>query len=251
MSAGWARSRVAELRLALMLLTRLPAGRLDPTPALPAAAWAYPVAGAVAGLLAGLVFLAARGLGLPPMPCAILAVMAGAVVTGGMHDDGLADLADGFGGGATRERKLEIMHDSRVGSYGVIALSLALLLRVTLLAEVLPGHQPLLLLAGIGALSRAPLPALMRVLPSARAEGLGRSASMLIAPGSVAAAALIGLAIAIVCLPATLAPVLAAVLAVGLTGALARRQIGGFTGDVLGAAQVAAELAALLALAAG
>lgn len=249
-AGGWTRTRVDEARLALMLLTRLPAGRLDPAPPLSAAAWAYPLAGAAVGALVGLVFLLARGVGLPPLPAAILAVVAGVVATGGMHEDGLADLADGFGGGGDRPRKLEIMRDSRVGSYGVIALCLALLLRVTLLAEVLPGQRPVLLLIGIGALSRAPLPVLMRVLPAARADGLGRSAALRIGAGQAATAVLIGAGLALICLPAPLGSALAAAVAAALTGHLARRQIGGFTGDVLGVAQIAAELAALLVLAA-
>ncbi|BAJ82871.1 cobalamin synthase (plasmid) [Acidiphilium multivorum AIU301] len=250
MSGSWIQSRTDEARLALMLLTRMPMGRLDAAPTLAAAAWAYPLAGAAVGAVAGLVYLLAAGLGLASLPSALLAVAAGVVATGGMHEDGLADLADGFGGGGDRTRKLEIMRDSRVGSYGVIALCLALLLRVVLLAEVLPGHAPLFVLLGLGALSRAPLPVLMRLLPAARAEGLGHSAALRIGAGQAAAAALTGFVLAALFLPLLLCPVLAAAAAAALTGLLARRQIGGFTGDVLGAAQIAAELAALLALAA-
>ncbi|WP_127902450.1 adenosylcobinamide-GDP ribazoletransferase [Solirhodobacter olei] len=250
MNGSWIQSRADEARLALMLLTRLPMGRLDPAPTLSAAAWAYPLAGAVVGAIAGLVYLLAQGLGLQPLPAVVLAVAAGVVATGGMHEDGLADLADGFGGGGDRARKLEIMRDSRVGSYGVIALCLALLLRVVLLAEVLPGHAPLFFLLGLGALSRAPLPVLMRLLPAARPDGLGRSASLQIGAGQAGAAVLVGLVLALLFLPGFFCPVFAAAAATALTGLLARRQIGGFTGDVLGAAQIAAELAALLALAA-
>ena len=250
MSGSWIQSRTDEARLALMLLTRMPMGRLDAAPTLAAAAWAYPLAGAAVGAVAGLVYLLAAGLGLASLPSALLAVAAGVVATGGMHEDGLADLADGFGGGGDRTRKLEIMRDSRVGSYGVIALCLALLLRVVLLAEVLPGHAPLFVLLGLGALSRAPLPVLMRLLPAARAEGLGHSAALRIGAGQAAAAAITGFVLAALFLPLLLCPVLAAAAAAALTGLLARRQIGGFTGDVLGAAQIAAELAALLALAA-
>ena len=250
MSCSWIQSRVDEVRLALMLLTRLPMGRIDPVPTLSAAAWAYPLAGAVVGAIVGLVYLLAQSLGLQPLPAVVLAVLAGVVATGGIHEDGLADLADGFGGGGDRARKLEIMRDSRVGSYGVIALCLALFLRVVVLAEVLPGHAPLFVLLGVGALSRAPLPVLMWLLPAARAEGLGLSAALRIGAGQAAAAALTGFALAALFLPLLLCPVLAAAAAAALTGLLARRQIGGFTGDVLGAAQIAAELAALLALAA-
>lgn len=235
-----------------MLLSRLPVGRLDPVPPLSTAAWAYPLAGAVVGLLSGLAFFTAFWIGLPPLSAAILAVAAGVMTTGGMHEDGLADLADGCGGGGDRAQKLEIMRDSRIGSYGVIALCLALLLRAVLLAAVLPGHAPIFTLIGLGALSRAPLPALMRLLPAARAEGLGRSAALRIEAGQAVAAALIGLMCAALFLPGfVLGPVLGCSAAAALTGQLARRQIGGFTGDVLGAAQICGELGALLLLAIG
>lgn len=235
-----------------MLLTRLPAGRLDSVPPLSAAAWAYPLAGAVVGIVCGLAFFGARWLGLPPLPAAIISVAVGVVTTGGMHEDGLADLADGFGGGGDRARKLEIMRDSRVGSYGVIALCLALFLRAVLLAEVLPGHNPIFILIGVGALSRAPLPLLMRILPAARGDGLGHSAAIRIGTGKVVAAGVIGLLLAVLFLPGYFfGTILASVAAIVMTGHLARRQIGGFTGDVLGAAQIACELSVLLTLASG
>ncbi len=245
----WARQRWAELRLALILLTRLPAGRLDPAPPLSAAVWAYPLAGAVVGVIAGLVFWAAQSVGLTALPAAILAVAAGALATGAMHEDGLADLADGFGGGADRARKLEIMRDSRLGSYGAIALGLALLLRVVLLSEVLPGAHPVALMAGVAALSRAPLPVIMRLMPSARSAGLGQSAADRIGVGQVWAGVGVALVIAIATLPFLVGPVLAAAFAAALIAQIARRQIGGFTGDVLGAAQVIAELCVWLVLA--
>lgn len=241
---------LAELRLALMLLTRLPMGWLDPAPPLAAAAWAYPLAGAVVGLISGVVFVLAEGCGLAPTPAAVLAVAAGVLATGAMHEDGLADLADGFGGGRDKAAKLEIMRDSRLGSYGAIALGLALLLRVVLLAEVLPHHAPLALMIGAGMLSRAPLPLLMRVLSPARDGGLGHSAAERIGPGAVFAALAIAVVAAAFLLPAPLAALIAVAVGAGLVALVARRQIGGFTGDVLGAAQVVAELALWLTLAA-
>ncbi|WP_102224733.1 adenosylcobinamide-GDP ribazoletransferase [Acidimangrovimonas sediminis] len=250
-AAGGPARRGAELRLALMLLTRLPVGRLDPAPPLASAAWAYPLAGAVAGAIAGLAFWLAQALGLMPLPAAILAVGASVLSTGAMHEDGLADLADGFGGGGDRLRKLEIMRDSRLGSYGAIALVLVLALRVVLLAEVLPGQSAILLMAGAGALSRAPLPAIMALLPPARNGGLGHSAADRIGPGQVWAAIACAAVIAILALPLVIGPMLAAAVGAALIAALARRQIGGFTGDVLGAAQLVAELCLWLVLAAG
>ena len=137
---------------------------------------------------------------------------------------------------------------SRLGSYGAIALGLALLLRVVLLAEVLPHHAPLALMIGAGMLSRAPL--LMQLLPPARDGGLGHSGADRIGPGTVFAALAIAVVAAAFLLPAPLAALIAAGLGAGLVALVALRQIGGFTGDVLGAAQVVAELALWLTLAA-
>ena len=86
------------------------------------AIWAAPVAGAVVGLVAGAAFAVAAWFGLPPSLSAIVALAAAILVTGSLHEDGVADIADGFGGGNTRERKLEIMRDSRNGTFGVVAL---------------------------------------------------------------------------------------------------------------------------------
>ncbi|MDE2000375.1 MAG: adenosylcobinamide-GDP ribazoletransferase [Burkholderiales bacterium] len=252
MARAWIRSRIDETRLALILLTRLPVGRLNSAPPLSAAAWAYPLAGAVVGIVCGVAFLSAQWLGLLPLPAAIISVAVGVVTTGGMHEDGLADLADGFGGGGDRARKLEIMRDSRVGSYGVIALSLALFLRSVLLAEVLPGHHPIFTLIAVGALARAPLPFLMRILPAARDDGLGHSAAFRIGTVPAMVGGMIGLLLAALFLPAYFfRTIFASVAAAVMTGYLARCQIGGFTGDVLGAAQIACELAVLSTLASG
>ena len=117
-------------------------------------------------------------LGLPPLVCAGLAVGALVIVTGALHEDGLADVADGFGGGATRERKLEIMRDSRIGAYGAAALALSLILRVAALSALLD-HGLGAAAAGLilaGAASRAAALAPLALLPAARADGLGAGA---------------------------------------------------------------------------
>ena len=100
------------------------------------AAWAFPIAGIVVGLIGAVVYLFGLPNGLPPWPAAALSVAATMVITGCLHEDGLADTADGFGGGRTRELKLEIMRDSRIGAYGVCALVLSILLRVSALASL-------------------------------------------------------------------------------------------------------------------
>ena len=102
-------------------------------------AWAAPVAGVAVGLIGALVLALTTLLGLPLLLRAGLATAALVVATGALHEDGLADVADGFGGGATRARKLEIMRDSRIGAYGAIAIALALILRVGALAAALDG----------------------------------------------------------------------------------------------------------------
>ncbi len=91
----------------------------------------------VVGLIGAVVYVLAHRAGLPAWPAAALSVAATLFATGCLHEDGLADTADGFGGGKTREQKLDIMRDSRIGTYGVCALALSLLIRVSALASLL------------------------------------------------------------------------------------------------------------------
>jgi adenosylcobinamide-GDP ribazoletransferase len=213
-----------------------------------------PLAGALLGLAVGLVFVAALALRLPAAAAALLALGFGALVTGGMHEDGLADVADGFGGGFTRERKLEIMKDSRIGAFGASALVLSFGLRASALAALAAApYSGLLVLIAAGAISRCACLAPLVLLPPARADGSGRAAAD---TGALRPAFLSALPLAF--LPALGAYgvstcfaslVLAATAVLGLC-ALARAQIGGQTGDVAGAAQQIAEIAVLLAFAA-
>jgi adenosylcobinamide-GDP ribazoletransferase len=218
---------------------------------------ALPIAGALIGVCAAAALLLARAMGLPPFLAAALAVAALAVVTGALHEDGLADLADGFGGGATREEKLEIMRDSRLGSYGAMALILSLLLRVGALSAITERSavEAAAVLVFAAALSRTVGLAPIMILAPARADGAGHAA-MRPFEAALRMAALLAAAFALPPLVAgaSLAAVLVA--GAGAVGAayaiakLAERQIGGLTGDVLGAAQQTAEIAALLAFAA-
>src|SRR5437868_1519353 len=129
---------VADLKAALMFFTRLPIpnGAAMEEGALARATWAAPVAGVVVGLIGALVYWIAWKLNVPPLPSAVLALAATVAVTGALHEDGLADVADGFGGGKTIERKLEIMRDSRIGTYGVCALILSFMLRAGALSAI-------------------------------------------------------------------------------------------------------------------
>jgi adenosylcobinamide-GDP ribazoletransferase len=243
------RARLAELQLAVMLLTRLPAGHLREAPSIGASAWAFPLVGVLVGGVTATVLLAALALGITPGMAAGLAMAAGIFATGGLHEDGLADVADGFGGGRDRARKLEIMKDSRIGSYGGLALILGLGLRWQGLA-LLAHDQKLAALAliALAVSSRAALPLALLWMPAARADGMGKAAV-----GTTALRALVALAIAVAALAfafgSAALPIIAAqtVLQLALV-ILALRQIGGQTGDVLGAMQQVAEIAGWLVL---
>src|ERR1700728_1658857 len=152
-------------------------------------AWAAPVAGVAVGLVGALVLGVTAALGLPLLLSAGLATAALAAATGALHEDGLADVADGFGGGVTRARKLEIMRDSRVGAYGAIAIALALILRVGALTAALDGGfwRAALSLMLVAALSRAGALTPLALLSPARADGAGAAAGRL-DPSALAAA---------------------------------------------------------------
>lgn len=236
------RSILAEFQLALMLLTRLPAGQLSHVPSMGQSAWAFPIVGMIVGAIAAGVATVLTGL--DPILAAGLTVAATVLVTGGLHEDGLADLADGFGGGRDKARKLEIMRDSRIGSYGTLALILVLGLRVQALALVIGQGSAIWELIAIETASRAALPLVLRVLPAARVDGLGHGAAQ-VSWGRVVVALALGSAslillggMAAVLIGATTAFVVAAI------SVLALRQIGGQTGDVLGAMQALSACAA-------
>jgi adenosylcobinamide-GDP ribazoletransferase len=214
-------------------------------------AWAFPLVGAGIGVAAGLTFLLAQSIGLDDWPAALLAVLSSIALTGALHEDGLADTADGFFGGHDREAKLAIMRDSRHGTFGVLAIGLSVLLRAAVLAALGDVIHAGLALIAAHAVSRAALPVAMWSLAAARTEGFGAAAGTP-RPLSAIGAAAIGILIAL----ATLGPS-RGVVALALTGVavwvaagLARRQIGGYTGDVLGALQQVGEIVMLLAVSA-
>jgi adenosylcobinamide-GDP ribazoletransferase len=248
-SDSWLENRAEEFKASIVFCTRLPL--LQATPlnghSLSRAAWAFPVAGIVVGLIGAIVYGIAHRLGLPPWPAAALSVAATMLATGCLHEDGLADTADGFGGGHTREQKLAIMRDSHIGTYGVCALAMSLVLRVGALASLPSAHAVVWALIASHAAARATMPALMLLLPPARDDGLSFDAGR--PPGeSVAAAAVIGFLILILGLHfgrGLLALVVLAVVA-ALVAWLAKRQVGGQTGDVLGALEQVSEIAVLL-----
>ena len=252
-SSGRLAYAARDIADALRFFTRLNLGATAPAAPLDIAriAWAAPVAGAVVGLIGALILALTTLLGLPPLLRAGLATAALVAATGALHEDGLADVADGFGGGTTRERKLEIMRDSRIGAFGAIALAIALILRVGALAAALDGGfwRGSLSLIVVAALSRAAALTPLALLPPARADGAGAAAGRL-EQGALAAAWGSALVIALVLglaalglIHALLAALMSGAGALGVV-ALARRAIGGQTGDVAGAAQQCGEIAA-------
>jgi adenosylcobinamide-GDP ribazoletransferase len=233
---------------AAAFLTRLP---IAPSPASPAGGFlaravpAFPVVGAAVGALGGLVY-AVAALALPPLVCALAALAAVAALTGALHEDGLADFFDGVGGGRDRHERLRIMRDSHNGSFGTLALIFSVGARAALLAALAAPGGVLLAMVAAGALSRGALAPVMALLPPARMGGLAAAAGTPERTQVVVALA-IAWAIAWACLgfgPALLA-LAAAAAAAAAVAALARRTLGGGTGDVLGACQQAAEIAVL------
>jgi adenosylcobinamide-GDP ribazoletransferase len=239
-----------DIVVATALLTRVPMPVADGAQALVRAQRAFPLVGAVIGLVIGLVDLALLKINVPALAAAALALGAAAALTGALHEDGLADVGDGFGGGKDRTAKLAIMRDSRLGTYGALVLLVGFAARISALASlpvaaVVPG------LVAAHALARATMPVLAAALPFARDDGLGRSAGRP-DPATAAMAVLIAAVIALLCLPAKAALLAAAIAAAAAAAValLAVRQIGGVTGDVFGAAEQVAETAVLVALAA-
>ena len=245
------RAAIEECKVALQFLTRLPVGApaRSPPGALAASAPMFPLVGALIGAAGGLVFALAAALGLPPMLAALLAVAVQVLLTGGLHEDGLADVADGFGGGRTRADKLRILSDPRIGSFGAMALMLALLARIGALAALESPALVTAVLVAAGATSRAAVPVIMVSLAPAKNEGLAAAAGRP-HPLRAAAGAAIAILAALALLPPAMATagLLAAAGAALATGNLARHQIGGHTGDVLGAAQQLTEIGFLVAV---
>jgi adenosylcobinamide-GDP ribazoletransferase len=247
MTVRWPRP-IADVAVSVAFATRLPLAHVAQVAQgdIARASWAVPVAGALVGAAAAVAYAVTFRLGLPPSIAAALALAAGMVLTGAMHEDGLADAADALGGG-DRARKLEIMHDSRLGTFGGCALVLSILLRWAALASIArPGAVALALIAAHTA-ARATLPAVMAVVPAARSNGLAASFG---APPreAAAAAALIGLLALVSCLgfgPGLLAAVVLGAAAVA-AARLSLNAIGGQTGDVLGAIEQIGEVLVLL-----
>ena len=236
-----------DLLSALALLTRLPMPGHRPAGA--RSAWAWPLVGALLGLLAAMLASGLLALGIPSGPVAAAVLASLALLTGALHEDGLSDTADGLLGGRSRERRLEIMKDSRIGSFGALALLLVVLASWSALEALIAQGAFWGPLIAAAALSRAPMAVAMAALPPARPGGLSAGTGR---PSPAVAGAAMGLALVLALLTlgsAAMAPVLAAALLPALLALAAQRMIGGQTGDILGACQQLAFAGALAMLA--
>lgn len=254
-----ANALVTDLARALGFLSRLPisarffeghSGEMSRTPR------AFPLAGAVIGAVSGLFLAMLVSFGASANLAAFATVTLQVLLTGGLHEDGLADCADGLGGGATREKALEIMKDSRVGTYGVLALVLSVGIRVSAIAALINHLDPMnvaLCLIGIGALSRAGMVWHWYALPAAKPDGVAASLGK---PDdtSLYTALFFGVGIAAVAIVpfAGFHPLVVSVI-VGAACTYAfqlyvRRRLAGQTGDTIGATQQICEMVALAAL---
>ena len=232
------------MRTALAFLTRLPV-RLPDDPSLNRAAIFFPVVGLLVGALAAATRAAADQI-LPPIPATLLAIAAAAILTGALHEDGLADVADAVGAHVTKERRLEILKDPRVGTFGALALILVTALIATSVAA-LDTEDAARTLIVAHVLSRAAILPVSRALKPAKPGGAG--SLLRVGTGPALAAVAIGGAIALaVAWPAGAAALAAAALATAVTIAVLAKAIGGITGDGYGATAKLAELAVCLTL---
>ena len=253
---------LADIGACLRFYTRLPVPVLSSrteahaVPDFRRLAPVVPVAGLVIGLVPAATLIMATYVGLPATLAATLAVASVLLSTGAFHEDGLADTADSFGA-STPARRLEIMRDSRIGTFGAAALVLVLVLRVESIARLVEVHgrwETAAVLVGLAAATRAAALPMMAFLPSARTEGLAYAVGLPSKRGVVLAGVL-GTGFAVVLLAVAsfpLAAVLAAPVACLCAGVaairFARRHVGGHSGDIAGAAQQVAEVAALAVL---
>ena len=264
---SWLHHELRLVFIALQFLTRVPAPRwVGYEPAwLNASARHFPLVGAFVGAVGALVLVVAAWWW-TPIVAALLALAATLLLTGAFHEDGLADTFDALGGAVPRERALAIMKDSRIGTYGAVALLLVLTMRVVL-AATLCAREPAMAAAALvlaHTWGRAAAVGLMASLPyagdaeQAKAKPLATAVGRAELGGALAWAAVVGGLVA-GCAPFASAPqaggylglALAAVALVAFTmWRWLKRRLGGYTGDTLGATEQLAELAVLLALAA-
>ena len=240
---------MASFLTALAFLTRIPVPNATCTPeAIGRSAAMFPVVGALVGTVEVVVLWMCRR-AVPPTLTAALIVLTGIVLTGALHLDGLADMADGFGGGGTREDVLRIMRDHQIGTYGAIALIMTLLLQISAIASLIERDAAARFLVIAPAASRWAMVLLGRRLPYARPDaGLGRALTDHIRDREVWAST--ALVLAITAVLARGSGIVSLALTLALTagvGFVCWRRIGGVTGDTLGANAVLCETVILMA----
>lgn len=244
-------AKPADIAISIAFFTRLPLPYFDvPGRKLGDAIWAAPLAGLAVALIAWLVVVIAGFFNVPAAVAAALALATAMLVTGCLHEDGLSDVADGFGGGKTVEEKLEIMHDSRLGTYGAAALLMSALIRWSCLLTLVQRDAALFGLVAAHVGSRAVFARLIHDTPLASQTGLAATVGPV-----TEQAAWLSIAIGVAGLLflggfGAIAAIIVATSAVIAMRQLGMRQIGGITGDTLGAAQQVAEIAILVVAAA-
>lgn len=241
------RTVLGDIAIAIVFFTRLPLPPFDiPGRKLGDAIWAAPIAGLVVALFGAFAYTLAHAFGMSPNVSAAITLAVLMITTGCLHEDGLADTADAFGGGKTVERKLEIMHDSRLGTYGAAALFMSMLLRWAAIASLPGGATTVCALIAAHVASRGIFAALVQRTPLARDSGLAASVGAISDVTALTGMITAGMSLLFLGVGGALA---AGLIGAGLVYAfrtLCIRQIGGLTGDTLGAAQQIVEIAILL-----
>ena len=239
------------LCIAGLFFTRFPfrvKGKIEPED-LKKSGWVFPIIGALIGLIGGTVFLLCSEIGFSPGVCAILAVLSLILATGGLHEDGLADTFDGCFGGYDKTTRLNIMRDSQVGAFGIIALIFSIYLRCIVFIDL--SELGLVFIGFIvsGAISRGILPLSTIFLDPARVNGMASKMGKFSPDLSLLSA---GLSVVIMMLLIDVLVVIficvVVLFAVGIFMIIVKRLLGGYTGDTLGAYQQIAEIVTLLAI---
>lgn len=240
--------RIAQdMRTAVQFLTRIPVGNVpyDPDALSRALLW-FPLVGALAGAAAGAVhWLAAKELS--PMLSALATLVVLVLLTGAFHEDGLADTADGLGGGWSRERSLEIMRDSRIGSYGTIALVLSLLARWLLLSNLQPGAFFQTVVVAHVLCRWTALPLSFFLGPARGQDGQSARVAQRVTVRTLLFGTLLAIVVSAVMLRwKAWLPLLVAAVSSLIGGAYFHKRLGGITGDCFGAANQIVEIAIYL-----
>jgi adenosylcobinamide-GDP ribazoletransferase len=226
---------------AVMFFTRIPVRLTDFKESdLNKATRFFPLVGILVGCVSALVFWSAHQV-LPLALAILLSMVATIMLTGAFHEDGLADAADGLGGGLAREQVLTIMTDSRIGSYGAIGLVMALLIKYQALSHQSSLLIPLVMIAG-HALSRFCAVLVMYTKPYVKAEGKSKPLATIISAAELMVAASFGLIPLVFFTPHHLLALLPVTLIWLWFSAKIKARIGGYTGDCLGAMQQLTEI---------